>query len=264
MRNRSHVLVLAAGLMLAFATTALAERLTEQFDKTWTVKPGARLVLSNENGIVQVTSWDRPAVRIEAEKTIKGHGDNAREAMKALRIEVRQEGDTLVVETRKPNGSGGEGFLHWLAGSHVEYEVSYRVTVPSNFNVEVETVNGRVEAENLSGELSFGTTNGPIDLNNLKGSVSASTTNGSIHAELVEVTNGKDMSFTTTNGRIGVVLPANFRGDVDAGTTNGSIDTDFPVTSTHFSRTRVSGTINGGGRLLRLRTTNGGITIRKQ
>ncbi|MGA7615157.1 MAG: DUF4097 family beta strand repeat-containing protein [Thermoanaerobaculia bacterium] len=266
MRTLRRARLRGIGIALAVVTTAAtlsAETLTENFDQSYPVKPGAHLVLSNENGSIHLSSWERPSVRIRAEKVIKAHGDAARDAMKELKIEVTPKDGGLVVETRRPHGSGG-GFLDWLSGSNVDYEVRYEVTVPSSFDVQVETVNGRVEAKDLSGELKFETTNGSIEVANLAGSVSAQTTNGSIHAELRQISGAKPMRFHTTNGRIHVALPEGYRGEVDAGTTNGAISTDFPITSTNFSRTRLEGTINGGGPLLELKTTNGGITIAKR
>ena len=49
-----------------------------------------------------------------------------------------------------------------------------------------------------------------------------------------------------------------------AATVNGGIESDFPLTVTgRFGPRRVSGTIGGGGRDLRLETVNGGIHIRQ-
>jgi len=53
-----------------------------------------------------------------------------------------------------------------------------------------------------------------------------------------------------------------FAADVDAATTNGSIKTDLPVTARSIGDNSLRGTINGGGTLLRLRTTKGGSAIR--
>ena len=79
----------------------------------------------------------------------------------------------------------------------------------------------------------------------------------------MRVTPGQDIRLSTTNGRISVAVPSNFAGELDAGTTNGSIHTDFPITTTRGDNNRLRGTVNGGGAQLRLRTTNGGIEIKK-
>lgn len=47
--------------------------------------------------------------------------------------------------------------------------------------------------------------------------------------------------------------------DLDAATTNGRISSDIPLTSDSFSRSRVRGTLNGGGLPIKVRTVNGSI-----
>jgi DUF4097 and DUF4098 domain-containing protein YvlB len=114
----------------------------------------------------------------------------------------------------------------------------------------------------VTGRLQLDTTNGRIEVARCSGSVAASTTNGGIEAELMTVAKGQELRFVTTNGRIEVALPGDLGADVDADTTNGAIRTDLPIATTHLSRNSLRGTINGGGTVLRLRTTNGGIQIR--
>jgi DUF4097 and DUF4098 domain-containing protein YvlB len=59
-------------------------------------------------------------------------------------------------------------------------------------------------------------------------------------------------------------LPAAAEFKVRASTTNGGIHTDFPVTvQGTFGAKDLSGTVGGGGRELRVATTNGGIELRK-
>jgi DUF4097 and DUF4098 domain-containing protein YvlB len=104
-------------------------------------------------------------------------------------------------------------------------------------------------------------TNGHIELVRCAGDLDAETTNGAIRAELAEVNPGKGIRLETTNGRITIALPKSIAARVDASTTNGSIKTDLPVTTTEVRRNTLRGTINGGGGELKLRTTNGSITI---
>ena len=94
-----------------------------------------------------------------------------------------------------------------------------------------------------------------------RGAIDAETTNGHIRAELLDVTAGKPMHFETTNGGITVKVPRGFAASIDAANTNGSISTELPISTTATHRHTLRGTVNGGGPELRLRTTNGGISI---
>ena len=130
-------------------------------------------------------------------------------------------------------------------------------------NVTVDNTNGAIFVTDVAGKHDLDTTNGRIEVARCAGSVDAATTNGSIHAELVRVAKNQPMRFETTNGRIEVSVPQDFAADIDASTTNGSIKSDLPVATRTLDDNSLRGTINGGGTSLRLRTTNGGISIRR-
>ncbi|MCM2316868.1 MAG: DUF4097 family beta strand repeat-containing protein [Thermoanaerobaculia bacterium] len=250
---------IAAAALLTGGSLCAAE-LTEKFDKTFVGK--ATVGVENENGSVTVKSWDRPEIRVEAEKTAEGNSDAAAAAMKEIRIDVRDEGGTLRIRTVMPKRNGG-GFLDWLAGTNVNANVRYTVTVPRKTNLDLETVNGRIEVREVEGVMDLETTNGKIEIAKSSGRVNAETTNGGIIAQLDAVSAGQ-MELETTNGSVQLEVPNAFRANLDAATTNGSIKSDFPITvQGSMSKTRLNGSLNGGGEQLRIRTTNGSIKILK-
>jgi DUF4097 and DUF4098 domain-containing protein YvlB len=252
---------LTLALTTLLATSAMAATLEEKIDRTFDAKPGMRVVLSNTNGSVKVGSWDQPKVRIEALKEVKGRGDEAREVMSRLKVEISERSGDLVIDTKHPR-SHDWGFIDFLFGNHVHANVQYTLTVPRNMDLDLETVNGRISVADVAGSLKVETTNGKIEAARCSGSVDAETTNGAIHAELVTVTPGRTMKFETTNGRISLVVPNSIGADIDASTTNGSINSEIPIATRSVSRNSLRGTLNGGGPQVRLRTTNGGINIR--
>lgn len=257
MKRMIWVALLAFSAMAAGATT-----LQETFDRTFDVRPGAQLVLSNVNGRITIHTSNEPRVRVHAEKSVKSSdSDTARRAMAELSIEATPVDGGVRIVTREPRSSDN-GFLSFLFGDHVEYNVTYDVTIPRAFDIDLSNVNGAVSVNDASGRLRVETTNGRIEMARCAGAVDASTTNGAIRAELVQVAAGQDLSVETTNGRITLVVPAALAANIDAGTTNGSITTDLPVTTKSFDSNSLRGAINGGGPKLRLRTTNGSIEIR--
>ncbi|MFA6957944.1 MAG: DUF4097 family beta strand repeat-containing protein [Thermoanaerobaculia bacterium] len=254
-----NILAAAAAALLTSASLYAGE-LTERFDKTFANK--ATVGVENENGSVTVQSWDRNEIRVEAEKTVDGSGDVAKSAMKEIKIDVREEGDSLRIRTVMPKDHDG-GFFSWLAGNDVDANVRYTVTVPRKTNLDLETVNGRINVSGIDGVMELETTNGKIEIAKSSGRVSAETTNGGIVAELAATSPGK-MELETTNGSVQLQLPVSFRANLDAATTNGSIKSDFPITiQGTMDRNRLNGAMNGGGESLRIRTTNGSISIVK-
>lgn len=254
---------LLAAAMLFLATAATAATRTETIDRTFDVRPGATVKLTNVNGRVTVSSWDHPRVKVVATKRVEADSDDIADALKELRVDLQPRDGGLVIDTHYPREHDGPGAIFsWLLGDRIQAQVTYEVTVPRAMNVDVSNTNGTVSVSGVAGTHELETTNGKIEVDRCAGSVDASTTNGSIKAELTKVNRGGPLRFETTNGRIEVELPADLAVDVDAGTTNGSIHSDLPVSTTRISRNSLRGTINGGGTSLRMRTTNGGIAIR--
>jgi len=252
--------LLALALFFA-AAAAGATTLDQTYDRTFAVRPGARVVVDNVNGRVTVTAWNDPRVRVIAYQHVESRdGAVARKAMAGL-LSITADPNTLRVRTNQPKST--DGFFSWLAGMSVEARVNYEISVPRSMNLDIETVNGTLAANNVSGALRFSTVNGRITVERCAGEIDASTTNGSIAAELLSVSPGRPVKLSTTNGRISVALPRTMAARVDASTSNGSINSDIPVLSTASNRHALHGTMNGGGNAeLSLHTTNGSIEIK--
>ena len=249
-------------LTLAFSTAAFAAELTETFERTLEVRPGTTLDIDNVNGSITISGWDQSRVRIQAVKRVKGRDSGAvQQVMKALRVEVRQSGRSIEIDTIYPKH--GDGMFDRIFGSSdVNASVKYEIQVPRSTDVTADTVNGGIRVSGVSGEIELDTTNGKIEVADCSGTVEASTTNGGISVELLAVTSGRDMKFETTNGTITLAVPAGLAADINASTTNGSVQSDLPLTVDRMSRTSIRGKLNGGGPEIKLRTTNGGIDIR--
>lgn len=254
-------LILALNLFLG--TAAGAAELSETIDRTFDVRPGANVVLTNVNGNVTVTAWDQPRVRVIARKSVDADRDDVQQALRDLRVEMQQRDGGLVITTKYPKHNGGAASIFdWFTGKHVDAQVKFELTVPRSMSLDLENVNGAISVTDVAGKHALETTNGRIEVARCGGSIDASTTNGAISAELLTVAKGQPLRFSTTNGRISVTLPPTLAVDVDADTTNGAIRSDLPVTMTRTSENSLRGSINGGGTPLRIRTTNGSISIK--
>jgi len=249
------------GLALLLVGAANAGTLREDFEKTYSLAKGGKVVLSNTNGTVSVESWDKEEVRIQAEKIVRADGRRrAEEIMEEIRIEITQREGVLEIETEIPRYRNG--FWDSVFGDDISIAVNYRLLVPAEINLDVGTVNGAVAVTRITGRIQLSSTNGRIKVFESKGTIATKTTNGGIEAELLGFNAEEDMSFHTINGSITVYFPENFRGEIEARTTNGSIKTDFPIeVQGEISKRRLRGTINGGGGRVDFHTTNGSIKI---
>ncbi len=269
---------------------AWADTLEERFDKTVPLRSGGYFSLENKNGHVEISSWDRDEVRIEALKRVKSSSRRkAQEAMEELTIDIEtRSSDEVIVETNHPHYDNDEGFggvLDAIFGGskRPQLSVEYWITVPAKVNLKINTTNGRIEIEKIEGDTRAGSTNGAVEIYDTRGLLDVSTTNGKIELDRVDgevdasTTNGgidvrfdsraqitRDISIRTTNGGITLELPQDANADLNARTTNGHIDTDFPITvQGRYGHKDLSGRINNGGSRIDLKTTNGSISILK-
>ena len=257
--NKPTLTLFASALALMFALgAAKAETLEETIDRTLPFAPGSLLELSNTNGDVEITAWDRDEIQIEAYKKVKASNDDrARRAFEDLEVVMQESSTGVSIETEYPRGMSG-----WWGS--VSSSVQFEIRVPRQADLRIETVNGKVFVAGIYGRIDLETTNGGVKAKDAGGSVTARTTNGGIDVELREFSAAEDMDFRTTNGSITVSLPGDIQADLTARTTNGSVQTDFPITvQGTFRKNRLEGEINGGGASIELRTTNGSIRIRE-
>ena len=130
-------------------------------------------------------------------------------------------------------------------------------------DVEVFTSNAKVKCSCTCGRLKARSSNSKIQLDEHSGSVDAATSNGVIHAVLSEV--GPDgIVLATSNGRIMLELPEDADGDIDVRVDNGVIRNSLDVVqAANDERTgRLRGRLGRGGCPIKLRTSNGTVSLR--
>jgi len=172
---------------------------------------------------------------------------------------IRQAGSSL----RTSTGSGGitaEG----VGGSFQASSGSGSIRA-SNVRgaISVKTSSGSIDVtQDGGGSVDAESSSGSVRLRGVRGGVQASTSSGSLTIQ-GELSDGWRLS--TSSGSVHVNLPQNQGFDLDAHSNSGRIDTDFPVTVTGVVGKRsLRGAAQGGGPLLHVRTSSGGITIQKR
>lgn len=128
-----------------------------------------------------------------------------------------------------------------------------------------KTSGGSIKVAKCSGGADVQTSGGNIILQNVGGSVNAKTSGGNIHAFMITQPDS-DCSLHTSGGGITTILIPDIAVDVEAETSGGHVSTDFVVESViqgKVAKNRLKGSINGGGPLLKLRTSGGNIHLQK-
>ncbi len=127
-------------------------------------------------------------------------------------------------------------------------------------SLRAHTSGGMVAVGNFAGDANVETSGGRLKLENIGGKITGETSGGSITAVLASPVPG-DVKLETSAGAIEVAAATNVALTVDAETSAGEVMTTLPFTTTHSGHESLKGTINGGGKLLRLRTSAGSILI---
>jgi DUF4097 and DUF4098 domain-containing protein YvlB len=126
---------------------------------------------------------------------------------------------------------------------------------------QASTGSGRIEViKTGKGDVDVSTGSGSIEVRGVHGGLRASTGSGSLRIQGEQTT---EWRLSSSSGSITIELAGKPAFNLDASSSSGSIDTAFPVTvSGKVSKRELRGPVNGGGPLLHLRTSSGGIRIR--
>jgi len=150
--------------------------------------------------------------------------------------------------------------------------------------LKAHTGDGNIDVRNARGEVTLHTGDGRIDLTGIDGSLTAETGDGRVHVngrfDVLDVKTGDggidavasegskldaNWRLNTGDGNLTLRLPATIAADVELRTSDGNIDFDMPVTvSGRQGKREVHGQINGGGKLISLRTGDGSIRLEKR
>jgi hypothetical protein len=161
---------------------------------------------------------------------------------------------------RASTGSGSVTAESIDAATHVTTgSGSIRVTSAAG-PVTAKTGSGGIEITQTGrGDVAVSSSSGTVRVRGVRGGVDASTSSGSLH---IAGEMAADWRLSASSGQVTVDLPRDQRFDLDATSTSGSVDVGFPVTVTgRVERRSIRGPVGGGGPLLRVRTSSGGISI---
>jgi hypothetical protein len=126
-----------------------------------------------------------------------------------------------------------------------------------------DTSGGSITVKNFKGPASVDTSGGGITIENVAGKIKGDTSGGSIHAVLLSPVPG-DVSLSTSGGGVTVKVPADAAFNLDAESSGGGVHCDLPVTvQGKREHDQLKGPVNGGGPVLHLETSGGGVHVEK-
>jgi DUF4097 and DUF4098 domain-containing protein YvlB len=254
--------------ILLSGSSLMAGNYSSNLFQAFAVKPGGKLVVSADRGAITLTPADTLEMKIEVTRTVRGASQSrAQEILKAHQVSFKQNADKVEVGASIPE-KVLEGF--WSGGQ--SFEVEYRISLPSKFNLDLKTAAGSITCANLDGEvkartaggsLKFGnvagafegtTSAGSIRLGAVSGKLKAHTTGGSIQVDRCEA----DAGLWTSAGNLAVGA---CQGKLEAQTTGGSIELGALDGPAKAATSAGSIHVKSAQAPLRLSTTGGSISV---
>ena len=297
-RFSSYALCLGLGLLLA----AGAARADFELTRELALAPGGEFELDAASGKITVQGGDRDGVRvritssrgdIEERFEFSFRESDGRALVKAekrgsfvrrwfdggssLHFEVEVPRDaSLILDT-----AGGAIRVDDIIGSVDADTSGGAISVERVFgDVRLDTSGGSITARRIDGSVLADTSGGAITIEGASGDVSADTSGGSVKVSDVggrveasssggPVTvsfaagNAAGGSLSTSGGSVTAYVDPAVGLDVDLATSGGRASVDVPVTVRgDVSRSALRGEINGGGALLKLRSSGGSVRVK--
>ena len=307
--------LLTAGVLLA-APAMLQAKIIRTVEKTFTVQPGGNFKASTQGGDIVIRTADVSEVRITAKETIDTSSEKeADQLLEKLSLTFEQQGNDVTAEAKYEKRGAGFHFGNWPP-----VQVTFTVTVPQNFNVNLNTSGGDIKVASLKGNarvrtsggnLSFDRIDGEIDgqtsggdimlkegtararlgtsggdievdraggptevstsggnlvLNSVAQLISATTSGGNIKASITEPFK-QDSLLSTSGGDVSVRVLKTAAFELDAHTSGGDVDAaglTLTINKGGMGKSRLVGSVNGGGPKLTLRSSGGDIRIRTE
>jgi hypothetical protein len=202
------------------------------------------------NGGIIVRGWDRNEIKVVARIEAQARSEaDAGDLVERVRIETSSD-----IRATGPSTRGREGW--W---------VSFEVYVPRRTDLDLETNNGGIRIADVEGAIRFAAVNGGVQLSGLAGDVRGATENGGLRVALDgDRWRGAGIDVRTQNGGVTVEVPRAYNADLETGTVNGRFDIEFPITVSGRVDRTISARLGSGGPPVRVRTQNGGVSVRER
>jgi DUF4097 and DUF4098 domain-containing protein YvlB len=183
-------------------------------------------------------------------------------------VDVHTSGGDLEIGringTLRANTSGGDVTIESATGAINAHTSGGDIEIHgSGASIEAKTSGGTIEIRRAGGSVFARSSGGGIRIEDATDTVDASTSGGSIVAKFSRQPRG-DSRLSTSGGGVTVELAPSINAEIDAHTSGGSVHSDVPVTiqGTQDNDT-LKGRIGAGGPRMVLRSSGGGISLRR-
>jgi hypothetical protein len=291
----SRALAVAAAALLATGCEIAVDAgpYTVHEEKRFKVSGPPDLSLNTFDGSLEIRSWDRDEILVEVEK----RGPD-KEVAEAIRVRAEQVGNTVTIEVKRPDGRQPHFGFHVSPSARIVASVPRHCNLAARSgdgSIRVERITGKIELRtgdggvrgvDLAGSLVAHTGNGSLRFDDVEGNVDLESGDGGARLtgrlQAVRLRTGdgsvevradegsamaSEWEIRTGDGGLRIELPAGFSANLDASTGDGVVRLRGFGDEPSAGRTRerphsVRRPLNAGGRVIRLRSDSGTITVK--
>jgi DUF4097 and DUF4098 domain-containing protein YvlB len=296
---RAGTAVLAGAVATGCVVSVDSQSQIVRDEKRFALDGTPELHLETFDGAIEIQSWDKPEVLVEIEKR-----GATREAVDALQVESSQRGNRIELAAKRPKsetiafGFGSSASARLIVSVPRQADVTART---GDGSIRVERISGRldlrtgdgaIKTSDTSGELKLSTGDGSVTVDRAEGRIALETGDGAVNVtgKLSDVklhtgdgsivyrvepgaSMADDWDISTGDGAVSLFLPRAFHAQVDAHTGDGGIRNDLRLvresegdreSDDEAKRRTLRGRLGDGGRVLRVRTGDGSISLKER
>lgn len=263
---RKNVVRLA---FIVFAVLLVPSFVQGQFQQSYKLGAGGSINIKNVSGDIKVIGTSEGGVTVIGTK--KGRNPEQ------VEIVDKSSERGVDVSVEYPDCNNG-------CNASVDFEV--RVPRSMNFNfdklatasgdvslegvqgtIKASTASGDVTMKNVSGTIKGSSASGDVRITEASGEVNASTASGDVDVTITRLEGTGNMSFSSASGDVEVRLPSNLEAEVSMSTVSGEVKTDFAIEvqkDKWGSGSRARGKLGNGGRLVKISSASGDVSLMRQ
>ena len=192
----------------------------EREEKQFNFYPGGKIAISVQvPGSLKIIGWKKATVRMEAQKIVYYETEeNAGALLKKSPIRVRHNQTSVTISTSKPSVPDET------------LEMNLTVYVPGDkTDIKALIYHGDCSIESVNGWVEVSTLNGSLEARDLSGYFSGDTQSGDLIVEMSGIRwRGYEFAAKTRSGQIRLRLPSKYSAALQLETRNGKISVDYP------------------------------------
>jgi len=231
-----------------------AER--EEIRRSYTLKPGADVIVSGVNGQVDVETAETDHAEVLIVRSAK-----KREDLQFRKVRIEHDPSELRIGLEGDRRSVFSAF-----GSIPEGRQRVILKLPRKVAFTTNNVNGDVTVGEIEGGVDARGVNGKINIAQATGGMSFRNVNGKIEATVAKLSTGKEIDIQGVNGNTTLRFIGEVNADVEARGHNGRVESDLPNLEESKDEKRYgrySARIGTGGLRISIRYVNGNVSLTK-